>query len=173
MPFDSTHAVFDKVRSCFFWEGVGDKHRYHMVDWATLCRPKAFGGLGILNTRHMNIALMLKWIWKLYQNTVGLWADPIRAKYMGDNDLFSPLLPTKGSQFWNSIQKIKWYIKLGVKHSICKGKQLSSSTTGGWVPLLSGSGILSSLVVVSLRSLRCWGPGTAWAGNFGLVGPLP
>jgi hypothetical protein len=33
-----------------------------MLDWVTVCRPKAFGGLGILNTKSMNIALMLKWI---------------------------------------------------------------------------------------------------------------
>jgi hypothetical protein len=58
MLFDLTHAVFDKVRSRFFWEGVGDKHKYHMVDWATVCLPTTFGGLGILNTRHINIALM-------------------------------------------------------------------------------------------------------------------
>jgi hypothetical protein len=73
MLFDSTHASFDKVRSRFFWEGVGDKRKYHMVDWATVCRPKEVGGLGILNTRHMNIALMLKWVWKLYHNADGLW----------------------------------------------------------------------------------------------------
>jgi hypothetical protein len=38
-------------------------------------------GSGILNTKSMNIALMLKWIWKLYQGAEGLWADLIRAKY--------------------------------------------------------------------------------------------
>jgi hypothetical protein len=74
-----------------------------MVDWATVCKPRECGGLGILNTKHMNIALMLKWIWKLYQNAEGLWADLLRAKYLGDEDLFSPLVPTKGSQFWNAI----------------------------------------------------------------------
>jgi hypothetical protein len=47
----------------------------------------------------MNIALMFKWIWKLYQNAEGLWADLLRAKYLGGEDLFSPLVPTKGSQF--------------------------------------------------------------------------
>jgi hypothetical protein len=36
-----------------------------MVDWATICKPKEQGGLGILNTKLMNIALMLKWVWKL------------------------------------------------------------------------------------------------------------
>jgi hypothetical protein len=79
MLFDATHASFDKVRSRFFWEGVGDKRKYHMVDWATVCKPKEFGGLGVLNTRLMNIALMLKWVLKLYQNAEGLWVDLLKA----------------------------------------------------------------------------------------------
>jgi hypothetical protein len=113
---DATHGVMNRHRSRFFWEGVGTKRKYHMVDWATVCKPKAFGGLGILNTKSMNIALMIKWIWKIYQNSEGLWVDLIRAKYLGDNDLFSPEVPTKGSQFWNAIQKIKWYFKMGARH---------------------------------------------------------
>jgi hypothetical protein len=71
----------------------------------------------------MNIALMLRWVWKLYHNAEGLWADLIRAKYLRDHDLFSPLVPTKGSQFWNSIQKVKWYFKLGAKHSVQNGRR--------------------------------------------------
>jgi hypothetical protein len=67
----------NKSRSHFFWEWVGTKRKYHMVDWATFCKPREFGGLGVLNTKFMNIALMLKWAWKLYQNAEGLWADLI------------------------------------------------------------------------------------------------
>jgi hypothetical protein len=53
-----------------------------MVDWATVCKPKEFGGLGILNTRHMNIAMMLKWIWKLYQNAKGTMGGPDQGKIL-------------------------------------------------------------------------------------------
>jgi hypothetical protein len=123
MLFDSTHKAMDKPRSRFFWEGVGNKRKYHMVDWATVCKPKAFGGLGILNTKLMNIALMLKWIWKLYQNAEGLWADLIRAKYLRGRDLFDDTVPTRGSQFWKAIQKIKWYFKLGAKHEARNGRR--------------------------------------------------
>jgi hypothetical protein len=69
----------------------------------------------------MNITLMLKWIWKLYHNAEGLWADLIRAKYLGNKDFFSREASRKGSQFWNSIQKIKWYFKMGAKHKVESG----------------------------------------------------
>jgi hypothetical protein len=86
---DSTHKTMDRSRARFFWEGVGNKRKYHMVDWATVCKPKELGGLGILNTKLMNIALMLKWVWKLYQNDEGLWVDLVRAKYLRGRDMFS------------------------------------------------------------------------------------
>jgi hypothetical protein len=69
----------------------------------------------------MNIALMLKWIWKLYQDVEGLWVDIIRAKYLMGRDLFDDKVPTRGSQFWNSIQKIKCHFKLGAKHEAHNG----------------------------------------------------
>jgi hypothetical protein len=118
-----THKTMDSHRARFFWEGAGDKRKYHMVDWPTVCKPKVFGGLGILNTRLMNISLMLKWIWKLYQNSDGLWADLIRAKYLRGRDLFDKEVPTRGSQFWNAIQKIKWHFKLGARHRVHSGKR--------------------------------------------------
>ncbi|KAK1696201.1 hypothetical protein QYE76_012898 [Lolium multiflorum] len=78
---EATHGEMNKSRARFFWEGAGNKRKYHMVDWATVCKPKELGGLGILNTKLMNIALMLKWIWKLYQGAEGLWVDLLQAKF--------------------------------------------------------------------------------------------
>jgi hypothetical protein len=40
---DATHLAMDRPRSRFFWEGVGNKRKYHMVDWATVCKPKEVG----------------------------------------------------------------------------------------------------------------------------------
>jgi hypothetical protein len=39
-----------------------------MVDWAMVCKPRD-RGLGVFNTKGMNISVMLKWIWKLYENS--------------------------------------------------------------------------------------------------------
>jgi hypothetical protein len=59
---EMTHGEMNKSRARFLWEGVGNKRKYHMLDGATVCRPREFGGLGVINTRLMNISLMLKWI---------------------------------------------------------------------------------------------------------------
>jgi hypothetical protein len=86
---DATHGEMDKFRPRLFWEGVCTKRKYHMVDWTVVCKPREFGGLGILKSKFINIALMLKWIWKIYQNVEGLWEDFMRAKYMGGNMICS------------------------------------------------------------------------------------
>jgi hypothetical protein len=94
---DGTHKAMDRPRSGFFWEGVGDKRKYHMVDCVTVCKPKEQGAWGGLNTKSMNIALMVKWIWKLYQGAEGLWAYLIRAKYLRGRNLYAGEVPTHGS----------------------------------------------------------------------------
>jgi hypothetical protein len=88
---DGTHAGFDKHRSRFFWEGVGEKHKQHWVNWAEVCQPKDQGGLGITNTKVLNIALMVKWVWRLFTENPAdtLWHRIIRAKYPGDSNIFA------------------------------------------------------------------------------------
>jgi hypothetical protein len=64
---------------------------------------------------------MLKLLWKLYQNAHCLRLDLPRAKYLGDNDIFAPSVPKKGSQFWIALRKLKWYFKPGAKHQVWSG----------------------------------------------------
>jgi hypothetical protein len=45
----------------------------------------------------MNITLMLRWIWKLYQGAEGIWVDLLKTKYLGDRDIFASETPSKGS----------------------------------------------------------------------------
>jgi hypothetical protein len=63
---DVTHAGMDKHRNSFFWEGQRSSKKFHMVSWKNICQPKNQGGLGVMNTKLMNIALMAKWIWRIY-----------------------------------------------------------------------------------------------------------
>jgi hypothetical protein len=51
LAYDDTHSAMDKDIHRFFFEWVDDQRKYHMVNWATMCKPKVFGGLGIINTK--------------------------------------------------------------------------------------------------------------------------
>jgi hypothetical protein len=44
---EGTQKRLDSARGRFFWEGVGNKKKYHMVKWEALATPKDFGGLGL------------------------------------------------------------------------------------------------------------------------------
>jgi exonuclease III len=119
---DGIHAKFDSHRARFYWEGVGPKRKFHLVNWPAVCRPKDCGGLGIVNSRLMNVALLLKWVWKLYQDGNQLWRQLINAKYPSADDIFTAS-GQRGSQFWRSLHKIKHLFKLGAKHSIRNGRR--------------------------------------------------
>jgi hypothetical protein len=86
---DGIHARFDSLRSKLYWEGSGPKRKYHLVNWSIVCRLKAMGGLGLLNTKKMNIALLIKWIWRRYQDKATLWARLLRAKYLGAESILT------------------------------------------------------------------------------------
>jgi hypothetical protein len=70
----------------------------------------------------MNIALMLKWVWKLFQPENPIWAQIIRAKYPSANNIFAGS-GHGGSQFWRSLHKIKHLFKLGARHSVQDGNR--------------------------------------------------
>ena len=117
---EGVHAKMDTPRSRFFWEGAGPKRKYHMVRWDLVCRPKDLGGLGITNTRILNIALMCKWIWKLSQGAIDLWVDMLRNKYFPNGNFFEGR--ARGSPFWNDLQAVRPAFALGAKFVVGDGR---------------------------------------------------
>jgi hypothetical protein len=70
-----------------------------------------------MDTELINSCLMAKWIWKLYAAEQRLWPEILRENYLRQKDLLEDS-HQPGSQFWNSIQKIKEVFSLGAKHSV-------------------------------------------------------
>jgi hypothetical protein len=73
-------------RSRFLWEEEKGKKKYHLVGWDIVCLPKDQGGLGILNLNLMNISLLAKWLWNLF-NEDGVWQRILRLKYLSSKTL--------------------------------------------------------------------------------------
>ncbi|WVZ81654.1 hypothetical protein U9M48_029032 [Paspalum notatum var. saurae] len=87
----------------FFWQGVGNKKKYHMVKWEHLARPKKFGGLGFLDTRVMNKVLLIKWLVRLDSGENNICLNLLRKKYMGGKSVAQQEVKCGASQFWQGI----------------------------------------------------------------------
>jgi hypothetical protein len=92
-----------------------------MAKWDMVSRPRDQGGLGIINTRIMNGCLLVKWIWKIFQEPDELWFKIIKAKYLGDGAFFDS--KTKNmSQFWQGLHKVKHLYDRGSYFRVGNGK---------------------------------------------------
>jgi hypothetical protein len=103
---DGVHKIMDTIRAKFLWQGVEEKFKYHMAKFEMVCRPKDQGGLGIINTKIMNESLLVKWIWRIYQQPDELWYRILKAKYLGNNNFFDSKA-TRGSQFGKGLHSVK------------------------------------------------------------------
>ena len=84
---------------------------------SAVCTPKEYGGLDVLNSMQMNKALILKWVWRIYQLDSSIWATIVSAKYTSNGDIFASS-DRGGSQFSRSLHKIKHLFKAGAKHRV-------------------------------------------------------
>lgn len=51
----------DRIRCIFLWQGFSKSmKKYALVNWTLACLSKEVGGLGILDRKQMNVALLLK-----------------------------------------------------------------------------------------------------------------
>jgi hypothetical protein len=71
----------DRIRNSFIWDESEDKKTYHLVNCQPVCMPKDQGGLGVLDLEIVNIALLSKWLWKLFIED-GIWQKNLRKTYL-------------------------------------------------------------------------------------------
>ena len=94
------------IESRFLWSGDRNKKKYHLVKWATVCLPKDQGGLGVLDLELMNISLLSKWLWKLF-NEQGPWQTLLWKKYLSKYTLGQVEAKPGDSHFWQGLMDVK------------------------------------------------------------------
>jgi hypothetical protein len=92
-----------------------------------------------MNTKLINISLMVKWIWRLLteQPDSSLWHRIFCAKYPGAGNIFATS-PRNGSLFWHSLHKVKDFFKLGARYALGNGEKIQF-----WTDWWIGDGPLS------------------------------
>jgi hypothetical protein len=67
----------DRTRKKFFWQGGGEKKKYHLVKWYKVTSPKSKGGLGVKDLRRMNLSRLCRW-WRKLEFEEGIWQEIVR-----------------------------------------------------------------------------------------------
>ena len=108
---DEIHALMAR-----FWWGSSDTHRkMHWSSWATLCKPKAMGGLGFRNLHVFSQALLAKQIWRLHTNPTSLLHKMLKARYFKNDDILSARRGFDPSYSWRSLWGAKSLLLEGLK----------------------------------------------------------
>ena len=64
------------------WGGTQkDGKAFCSVNWKRVCKRREFESLGVINLRDFNMALLLKWWWKLFDDRTHKWAMLISQNY--------------------------------------------------------------------------------------------
>ncbi|KAK3229133.1 hypothetical protein Dsin_001014 [Dipteronia sinensis] len=87
----------------FLWGDGIEKRKLHAVDWISVCKSKAKGGLGIGRMIDKNEGLLAKWVWRFGREESPLWKKVLRAKYV-----------VKGSEVlwnWQSNVAASFFVK--------------------------------------------------------------
>ena len=92
-PLDVLVEVKMKVNSLrhtYLWAGcdkvTGGKCK---VNWDLVCKPKIYGGLGVLNLQKFAIALRLRWLWHEWDDPPKTWSGSGTPCTSNDKDVFA------------------------------------------------------------------------------------
>jgi hypothetical protein len=99
--------------------GVDKSSHRHIVliRWSIISTPKQYDGLGLLNLKYMNRALLLKWWWRFSINSAQLWKSVLIAKY---NFRFTGTL----SFFWKSMVSLVPIMRINLKRLVGSGESI-------------------------------------------------
>ncbi|CAN1131720.1 Putative ribonuclease H protein At1g65750 [Linum perenne] len=97
----------ERMQNKFFWEGCGAERRPHLVKWEMVKEPKCRGGLGVLDLRKMNLALLGKWSWRFATERNAWWRGKMVEKYGVGVSEWKPVwnLQNAGWSVWRDIVK--------------------------------------------------------------------
>lgn len=75
----------DKTRKKFLWKNIAqERGGIHLVNWELVCMPKDFGGLGIIDLKMFNEALLAKWYWYWHKPEQRIWKVLVQATVAGE-----------------------------------------------------------------------------------------
>jgi len=105
--FKALAAVCNRIRSIqrkFLWEWGRQNKSISWVSWDNVCKPLQERGLGVNELRSFNLALLVKWKWRLMNGEGGKWKEVIVFKYGIASDISQVKLKYQ-SWWWRDLAK--------------------------------------------------------------------
>lgn len=100
----------DKIIREFLWGRTRHKGKaYNQVKQDKVCKNRKHGGLGISQMNETNIALLIKWWWKLAESPNKAVCSVLREKYINKQRTRANMQigNNQALQFWQDLQKMK------------------------------------------------------------------
>ena len=95
-----------KIQKSFLWDWGSENRKIVWVMCDKVCESKDKGGLGVIDVRKFNLAILGKWIWRLKSKERSLWKDILDSKYGGRRVLRSQVHNCMESMWWRDIRKV-------------------------------------------------------------------
>lgn len=123
LPSSVRHNI-DYSRKHFFWNGPARRgKKYHLMSQGQVCKPKGSGGLGVLDLRMFNLALMAKQFWHPLTRPEGSFQKLLIAKYCPTAGSWNAKHrnPLTASGFWKGMLVSKSIMCPSLKHKVGDG----------------------------------------------------
>jgi len=144
-----------RIQRNFLWGWGAEGRKIAWASWKKVCVPHEFGGLGIVELKLFNLALLGKWIWRLGSDKGGIWKEILVSKYGGWRSLRKDGKSNKCSLWWKNLKKVwaskEWgsSFEEGVKWKVGDGKDISF-----WEDRWLGFGALRLFSISSTKTAR-------------------
>lgn len=99
----------------FYWGGSTDRNHMCYVAWSKVTIPKGMGGLGLRSLKEMNIALVLKNVWKIASGQNAPWIQVLKAKYYPRSSFWTTNKTHACTKLWKDLVHNKPLIQ----HHLC------------------------------------------------------
>ncbi|XP_074303203.1 uncharacterized protein LOC141637629 [Silene latifolia] len=103
----------DDICRNFLWQGHSTYEKSPPVAWSKVCKDKAFGGLGIINSELWNIAAICKYVWWIATKKDHMWVKWVHNVYIKQKDWWTYQPPASASWAWKRICWVKDRMRLG------------------------------------------------------------
>lgn len=117
--------ILEQCQREFLWGKNKEGQGMNLMAWSKVCKPKAYGGLGIRRIRTTNKTLLSKWLWRFGRERENLWRQVIASKYgsVSDWEAKSSMHPY-GCGCWKAIMKETTNFKQRIKFEVGSGRRI-------------------------------------------------